>query len=221
MLSDSQIRQDVIDELEWEPSVDARNIGVAVKDGVVTLTGTVSSYSEKLRAERAAERVHGVRAVANELEVRLPGDMRRTDADIAEAAVNALKWNTLVPEEKIKVVVENGWITLRGEVDWQYQREAAEEAVQHLAGVRGVTNLITVRQRVRPEDIKQRIERALERSAELDAKNIHVSVEDSKVVLTGTVRSWAERQEAEWAAWAAPGVTEVDNRIRVDYALAA
>lgn len=221
MLSDSQIRQDVIDELEWDPSLDSRNIGVAVKDGVVTLTGTVDGYSAKLSAERATERVHGVRAVVNEIEVRLPGAMERTDADIAEAAVNALKWNTLVPEDRVKVVVDDGWVTLRGEVDWQYQREAAETAVQHIAGVKGVTNLITVKQRARPEDIQRRIEQALERSAELDAKSIHVSTTDGKVILTGTVRSWAEREEAEWAAWAAPGVTEVENRIRVDYALAA
>lgn len=221
MISDSRIRQDVIDELEWDPSVDSREIGVAVKDGVVTLTGTVDSFSEKLQAERDAERVHGVRAVANELEVKLPGAMMRTDADMAKAAADALKWNTLVPEDKVKVSVDDGWVTLRGEVDWRFQRQAAEQAVEHLAGVRGITNLITIKERVRPEDVKERIEKALERSAELESKNIHVSVSDGKVTLRGTVRSAADRNEAEWAAWAAPGVTDVENLITVDYALAA
>lgn len=222
MLSDEEIREDVIDELTWDPAVDARRIGVAVKDGVVTLTGTLDTYSEKLQAERAAERVHGVAAVANDIEVKLPGSLQRTDADIAEAAVNALKWNTMVPSDKVKVVVENGWVTLRGEVDWHYQRESAREAVEHLTGVRGVSNLITVKPRVRPEDIKRRLDQALKRSAELDARNIQVTATDGKVILTGTVRSWAERNDAEAAAWSAPGVTEVENRIRVDYsALAA
>lgn len=221
MISDSRIRQDVIDELEWDPSVDSREIGVAVKDGAVTLTGTVDSFSEKLQAERDAERVHGVRAVANELEVKLPGAMMRTDADMAKAAADALKWNTLVPEDKVKVSVDDGWVTLRGEVDWRFQRQAAEQAVEHLAGVRGITNLITIKERVRPEDVKERIEKALERSAELESKNIHVSVSDGKVTLRGTVRSAADRNEAEWAAWAAPGVTDVENLITVDYALAA
>jgi osmotically-inducible protein OsmY len=213
MKTDSELRRDVERELEWDPSIDARNIGVAVKNGVVTLTGYVSRYADKWRAERIAKRVAGVTAIANEIEVKLSTE--RTDPDIAEAARAALKSDSRLPADRIKVIVERGWVTLEGTVDYYYQKSAAESDVRYITGVRGVTNAIVVTPKVSPTDIRLKIEEALKRSAQLDASRISVETEGSKVILSGTVRSWAEREEAEMAAWAAPGVTEVENRIKV------
>lgn len=211
--TDEQIQKDVFAELKWDARVLPNEIGVAVKNGIVTLTGWVDSYVKRWAAEEAAHRVRGVVAVVNDLEVRLPSSAERADPDIAAAAVNALKWDAFVPIEKIKVTVSKGWVTLEGEVDWQYQKVDAERVVSRLAGVKGVTNFITVRPSVTPEGVKKMIEEALVRSVKTDAERITVDVQGSKVILKGTVRSWTERDEAERAAWQAPGITEVSNQI--------
>ena len=213
--TDGELQRDVMEELQFEPSIDAAEIGVAVEGGVVTLSGAVKSYFEKWTAERAAERVAGVRAVANELEVRLPGADERTDADIAAAAINAMKWNTLIPADRIEVAVDKGWVTLKGEAACQYQKVAAENAVGNLVGVTGVSNLITVKPTVISAEVKKNIEKALQRMAQVDAQRISVETSDGKVVLKGEVRSWAEREEAEKAAWRAPGVRQVEDQIRI------
>jgi osmotically-inducible protein OsmY len=216
MKTDSELRREVERELEWEPSVDERRIGVGVVDGIVTLSGEVTSYGEKWRAERAVERVAGVRGIANELEVKLSTE--RSDADIAHAAVDAMKWNVMVPSDKITVKVSKGWVTLEGEARWDYQRRAAERAVRDLPGVRGVSNFVRVKPRVDPEHVKEKIEETFKRTAALDANRITVQAEGAEVTLRGTVRSWVERHEAEKAAWAAPGVTAVHNYITVSAA---
>jgi osmotically-inducible protein OsmY len=214
-MDDLELKKSVESELNFEPSINAAEIGVAAKNGVITLSGRVPSYWEKIAAERAAARVSGVKAVANELEVRLPGSSERTDEDIAQAAVDSLTWSVLVPQDRIKVKVSKGWVTLEGNVDWQYQKSAAEKAVRKLYGVVGVSNLIEVKPAVSKAEVKSSIEAALKRLAEVDANRIRVDTEDGKVVLSGSVRSWFEREEAERAAWAAPGVRSVEDRIAI------
>ncbi len=215
--TDEQIQREVLEELKWDARVRPNEIGVSVKDGIVTLTGWVDTYTKRWAAEDAAHRVRGVKAVANDVEVRLSTSDQRTDADIAAAATRALEWDALVPTNKVQVTVSKGWVTLGGEVEWAFQRDDAERVVRRLVGVRGVTNLIMVHPSVQPTpaELKKRIEDGLVRSAELDAKKITVDVDGGKVILHGTVRAWAEREEAERLAWSAPGVTSVENHILV------
>jgi osmotically-inducible protein OsmY len=212
---DKDLRLDVLDELEWEPSIDAAAIGVAVYDGIVTLSGAVHSFTERLAAERATQRVHGVKAVANDLEVRLPGTHERTDSEIAAAAVSVLSWKPSVPTGRVKVAVNKGWITLDGDVDWNYQKRAASEAVHRLVGVRGVHNLIAVKPYASASDVKSRVEAAFRRSAQLDAPAVRAETPDGKVTLHGKAHFWWERKEALRTAWAVPGTTQVENLITI------
>jgi osmotically-inducible protein OsmY len=215
-MTDKDLKLLVEKALEWEPSLECGDVAVSVDEGVVTLRGTVSSYAEKMTAERVALHVYGVKAVANDLSVHLPSRLERTDTEIAQAAVHALHWNTVVPDEGVRVTVSGGWVTLDGTIDWQYQRDAAARAIRDLTGVKGVINNLTVQPRVKTMDVREQIEAAFKRSAEIDARRIEVSAEDGRVILSGTVRSWAERQQAERAAWAAPGVRQVDDRLAVE-----
>src|SRR6266700_4135485 len=211
--TDEEIQRDILDELQWDTRVRPNEVGVSVKDGIVALTGWVDSYLKKLAAEAAAHRVHNVKAVVNDIEVRLPGYAERTDADLATAVVNALRWDAGIPAGKLDVTVSQGWVTLKGEVEYGFQKRDAERAIRYLSGIRGITNLISVKPSVSPVDLKQNIEKELVRNAETDAKHITVEADGRKVILRGTVRSHAEKKAAENAAWLAPGVSEVENRL--------
>lgn len=214
-MKDTELRDTVERALEFEPSIDAANIGIAVENGVVTLTGHVASYAQKFTAERVVQGVHGVRGIAQEVEVRDDFGEQLADDEIAERALNSLAWNVTVPDDKIQVKVQRGWVTLTGKVDWHFQRVAAEHAVRKLSGVLGVSNQISVQPAIKFSDVKHRIEDALKRSAEVEANGITVTVNNNKVILEGKARSWIERGAIERAAWAAPGVSSVDDRVVV------
>ena len=217
MKTDAQIQQDVIAELKWEPAINAAQIGVEVKEGIVTLAGQVGTFGEKWDAERAAQRVLGVKALAVEVDVKLSGLSKRTDADIARAAENVLEWSTYVSKDRVKVMVETGWITLTGDVDWEYQRQAAEGAVRYLMGVTGVSNQIAIKAIASSIALKSDIEAALKRRAITDAQDILVAVNGANVTLTGTIQNWSERDLARNSAWGTPGVRNVIDKMTVEY----
>jgi osmotically-inducible protein OsmY len=217
MKTDSQLQQDVMAELKWEPAVHATQIGVEVKNGVVTLAGEVGSYAEKWNAERAAQRVNGVKALAIEMKVKLSGFGKRTDADIAESAQNILAWTGSLPADAVKVLVEGGWLTLSGDVEWQYQREDAADSVRYLSGVTGVSNQIAIKPSLSATVVKSDIEAAIKRRAAADAKTIAVEVKGTEVTLTGTVHSWAERDLATRSAWGSAGVRHVVDKMNLVY----
>jgi osmotically-inducible protein OsmY len=216
MKSDFQIQKDVMDELKWDPFISISEIGVSVKNGVVTLSGHVDTYSKKLAAEKAAKKVAGVKAIAEDLTVGISPSYRKTDAEIAEAVISALKWHSAVQDEKIKITVEDGTVKLEGEVDWEYQRNNVKTAVENLTGVRSVLDLIMVKPRITPTDIQQKISAAFHRSATLDSGKITAEIIGSKVIIHGKVRSFMEKEDAERAVWNAPGVTSVESKIQIE-----
>jgi osmotically-inducible protein OsmY len=216
MKSDLQIQKDVMEELKWDPLLQASEIGVSVKNGIVTLSGQVDSYSKKLAAERNARRISGVKAIAEDIQIGVSPVFRKTDAEIAAAVVDALKWHSCVQEEKVKIKVEDGHVRLDGEVDWDYQRTSAKSAIENLAGVKSVLNLIRIKPGASLQDVKVKISAALHRAATVDASRIRVDVTGSKVILHGNVRSFAEKQDAETAAWNAPGVTSVESHLNIE-----
>jgi osmotically-inducible protein OsmY len=216
MKTDSQIQKDVMAELKWEPFLNASEIGVAVKNGIVTLSGQVDSYLKKVAAEDAAKKISGVKAIAEDIQIGISPTYKKTDTEIAEAVVNALKWHTAVKEEKIKIKVENGVVRLEGEVEWEYQRTNAKSAVANLAGVNGVINMIVVKPKLVSSAIEKRINEAFHRSATIDSSKITADVIGSKVTLSGKVRSYSEKEDAENAAWNAPGVITVKNNLEIE-----
>jgi len=217
MKTDVKIKEDVLQELAWQSGIDKTEIGVIVKDGIVTLTGVVDSYSKKIEAENAARGVYGVKAVAEDIAINYASDKGKTDTEIATAVINAFKWNSSIPDEDVKIKIEDGWVYLSGQVHWAYQKSSAKRAVQNLYGVKGVINNISLKQSVQPFEIKNRITKAFERSADLEAKNINVVVDGHVVTLTGTVHSFNEKEEARKAAFFAPGVTKVNNKLEITY----
>lgn len=216
MKTDQEIQNDVMDELKWEPFLTASEIGVAVKNGIVTLSGTVDRYAKKIAAETAAKKVNGVKAVAEDIEVKLGTSSKKNDTEIAEAALTALKWHSAMQENKIKISVENGWVTLEGDVDWEFQRNSAKYMVENLIGVVGITNNIKIKTVVATTDVKRKIASAFHRSATIDSEKINITLEGTKVILSGKVRSFAEKKDAENAAWLAPGVNSIENKLEID-----
>lgn len=215
MKTDTEIQKDVMEELKWQPSIKSSEIGVAVKNGVVTLSGMVDTYAEKKTAEKSALKVAGVKGIAEDIEIKLSYHDQKTDAELAQAVVNGLKWNVLVPSDKIKIKVENAWVTAEGMVEWAYEQNAVRDAITGIVGVKGISNLVKLAPRVNPADVKKKISAAFERSATIDANRIHIENIGNKVILTGKVRSYAERQEAEQVVWNAPGVAAVENNLEV------